>query len=99
MQERAARKDAHDRRAREGEREQLLSQLQVKHQEEAHTADAHIRAAERQVKTACILDRIHMPSGAPSTASCMATGSGRPPVPPSLDITSQICTWPGNHFS
>lgn len=49
MQERAASKDAHDRRAREGEREQLLSQLQEKHQEEAHTADAHIRVAEQQV--------------------------------------------------
>lgn len=49
MQERAARKDAHDRRAREGELEQLLSQLQEKHQEEAHTADAHIRVAEQQV--------------------------------------------------
>ncbi|KAK9832252.1 hypothetical protein WJX74_004283 [Apatococcus lobatus] len=46
--ERAARDDAHIRHAREGERDRLLSQLQEKHQEEAHTADAHIRAAEQQ---------------------------------------------------
>ena len=49
LQERAAKKDAHERSAREGERSKLLSQLQEKHQEEAFTADAHIRAAAEQV--------------------------------------------------
>ena len=49
MQEQAAREDGNEMRAREGERDRLLSELQEKHQEEAQTADAHIRAAEQQV--------------------------------------------------